>query len=304
MILDLGAMRALSFKIPITTNESFLVQEDRQLHFYGILHSHPELQITQILKSTGTLLAGDYVGQFKPGDIFILGSNCPHVFKNDRDYYDGNEHLEAHSISVFLGTKFLTNQLLEMPEVESFSEIIVKAKTGLKATGDKIPALESYLVRLLEAEGFARLITLFEIINLISSFKLFEPLSKNSMESHVNELDGKKLNDVFSFILENYTREITLDEMAEVANMTRQSFCRFFKRTTRKTFVTFLNELRVDKATQLLRGQESTIAEVSHQVGFGNLSHFNRQFLKIKKMTPSSFRSRLRSEKISGDLKE
>lgn len=289
-------MRALNFKIPITTNESFLVQEDRQPHFYGILHSHPELQITLILKSTGTLLAGDYVGQFKPGDVFIMGTNCPHVFKNDAAFYDGNDRLEAHSISIFLGTKFLKNQLLEIPETEGFAELVSRAQTGLKIRVDKLPGLEAQLMHIRETEGFSKLISLFEIIQKLISSSAFEPLSKNSLESHVNELDGKKLNDIFEFILDNYTREISLEEMAEVAHLTRQSFCRFFKRTTRKTFVAFLNELRVDKATQLLRDQDSSIAEVSYQVGFGNLSHFNRQFLKIKKTTPSSFRSKLRSE--------
>lgn len=288
-------MRALSFKIPITINESFLVQEDRQPHFYGILHSHPELQITLIFESTGTLLAGDYVGQFKPGNVFILGSNCPHVFKNDADFYLPENHLEAHSMSIFLGTKFLENQLLEIPEAESFAELISRAHTGLKTTIDHLPGFRDQLVGIQKVEGFERLIALFQIIQKLSASNAFEPLSKNSLESHVNEMDGKRLNDVFEFILENYTREIPSEEVAAVANLTQQSFCRFFKRSTRKTFVVFLNELRIDKATQLLRDQGVSIAEISYQVGFNNLSHFNRQFLRVKKMTPSSFRSKLKS---------
>ncbi len=109
-------MKALPFKIPIISNDSFLIQEDLLPHFYGILHTHPEVQITLILESTGTLFAGDYIGDFKPGDLFVIGSDCPHVFKNDHTYYENSEDSRyPHSINAFLGTQFLNNQLFEIP---------------------------------------------------------------------------------------------------------------------------------------------------------------------------------------------
>ena len=276
-------MRALTFKIPITTNGSYLVQEDKLLHFYSILHTHPEVQITLILKSTGTLFAGDYIGQFKSGDVIVLGSDCPHVFKNDPIYYEKDSNAEAHAISIFLGTQFLSNQLFEFQEKENFSQFISKARVGLKANISELPGLRADLMNIKETKGFEQLIFLFRIILELSSSNAFKALSKNSMVSQANEADGKRLNDVFEFIFENYSRVTSLQEIASIANLTEQSFCRFFKKSTRKTFISFLNELRVDKATRLLRDKNVSILEISLLTGFNNLSHFNRQFLKIKK---------------------
>ncbi len=286
-------MRALPFKIPIISDESFMVQEDLQPYFYGILHTHPEVQITLILESTGTLFAGDFIGEFKPGDLFIIGSNCPHVFKNEPNHYSDESTLVAHSISLFLGTHFLDNQILELSETDHFKQFLQSMKVGMRTQIVNHPDLREKFHQIREESGLERLIILLQIIQLISNLKNTKSLMHSPLKKEVSELEGKRLKEIFDYTIQNFTRPITIEEISDVAVMTPQSFCRFFKRSTRKTYVQFMNELRINHAVTLLKKNELSISGVAHQSGFNNLSHFNRQFLKSKQVTPSSYRKNL-----------
>src|SRR6478735_12660616 len=109
-------MKILPFKIPKTNQESFRLQEDDQPHFYDHLHQHPETQLTLILSSEGKVIAGDYIGTFKPGDVFLIGPNLPHVFRNDAKYYQASD-LNAHSITIFFEWQSFGDKFLSMPEL-------------------------------------------------------------------------------------------------------------------------------------------------------------------------------------------
>jgi len=104
-----------------------------------------------------------------------------------------------------------------------------------------------------------------------------------------NEKEGKRMNQIFQFTMQEYHRVILLDEVADLANMTPNAFCRYFKQRTRKTYVSFLNEIRISKACELIKTTELTIAQIGYQSGFNNLSHFNRNFKKIRKCSPSEY---------------
>jgi len=286
-------MKALPFKIPITSDESFLVQEGLLQHFYGILHTHPEVQITLILESTGTVFVGDYIGDFKPGDVFIIGSDCPHVFKNDEAYYKRNNQPEAHALSVFLDTELLNNELFEIPEAECFAEFITKTKKGLMTHASQFSGFRKKLLEIRDEKGFRKLILLFQIIEILSSYNQFNILLEEPIADIVDEADGRRLKDVYEYTIKNFTRPISIEEIAAIAFLTPHSFCRFFKKSTRKAFVGFLNELRINRASQLLKDKGLSISVISYKSGFNNLSHFNRRFLNIKQITPSDYRSNL-----------
>src|SRR6476469_1513991 len=108
-------MKILPFKIPKATQESFRLQEDHEFHFYDYLHQHPETQLTLILSSEGKVIAGDYIGTFKPGDVFLIGPNLPHVFRNDSKYYESSATKDAHSVSVFFELQSFGEDFLSMP---------------------------------------------------------------------------------------------------------------------------------------------------------------------------------------------
>jgi AraC-like DNA-binding protein len=72
--------------------------------------------------------------------------------------------------------------------------------------------------------------------------------------------------------------------------MSTTAFCRYFKTHTRKTYIEFLNEIRINNACMMLQKEDAAVTEVCYQVGFNNLSNFNRAFKKIMKQTPMEYR--------------
>ncbi len=286
-------MKALPFKIPKTDQDSFHIEIDDEPYFYDKLHQHPEIQITLIIESTGNFIYGDYLGAFAPGDIFILGPNMPHVFRNDNDYYQTDRVLRARAFSLFFDEHTFGDGFLSLPEAEKLSQFIQTAKRGMKLNKESSHVLAPMIKEVFEVEGLKRVILLLQILNSLSSSVEFDYLTSQLNFKSISDDQGKRLDNIFRFTLEEYHRPIKLDEVANVANMSPSAFCRYFKQHTRKTYVDFLNEFRVGRACKLLKEQDRSISDICYEVGFSNLSNFNRKFKEITGTTPKKYASKM-----------
>lgn len=282
-------MKALPFKIPRSSVESLMIQEDKQPYLYDFLHMHPEIQITYILKGTGTVYIGDYIGSFIPDDIYIVGSNVPHVFKNDEEYYESNSDLYAHGMTIFVDESFLNKTLFQLPETSEFSSLLERSTRCLKGVNQK--NLRANFENLISKSGLDKMIEVLQIIKVLSNSNSLRSLMNKDGIIRVTENDGKRLNDVVQYTLNNFTQTISLEKVANIANMTVPSFCRFFKQRTRKTYISFITELRINQACKLLTNKDYTILQVAVMTGYNNLSNFNRQFKKVKGITPKEYKS-------------
>jgi AraC-like DNA-binding protein len=137
-----------------------------------------------------------------------------------------------------------------------------------------------------------RLIRLFSVLLQMAKSSDSEILSTEGAYNKLNENEEKRLDAIFRFTLKEYSRAISLEEIAGIANMTVNSFCRYFKTRTRKSYLDFLTEFRIGQACKLLQQEEIAIADIGYRVGFGNLSNFNRKFKEINGCTPKEYRSR------------
>jgi len=283
-------VKILPFKIPIATGESFWLQEDREFHFYDFLHQHPQIQLSLILESEGQMIAGDFVGTFKPGDIFMLGSNLPHVFRNNPTYYTLGGAPQARMNTVFFEWQSFGEKFLSLPELRAVREIIKLSDRGLyfkDPLKTKVGRLIKYLFR---TEGMERLIVLLKILNLISNSDDLSPLASPGLHVALDEAEGKKLSDIYRFTMKEYHRKIPLNEVASVANMTPNSFCRYFRKRTRKSYFDFLIEIRIGHAKKLLQSDDLSISQICFECGFNNISNFNRKFKEVSAVTPTEFR--------------
>jgi AraC-like DNA-binding protein len=130
---------------------------------------------------------------------------------------------------------------------------------------------------------------MLEILKALSKLKS-QPLSSFIYEKTYSVSEGKRMRDIMEYTTDNFTNNISLDDISMVAAMTKQAFCKYFKKRTNKTYFRFLNELRIENACQLLRANtEYSIVEIAERSGFNNISNFNRQFKSIKRMTPSEY---------------
>ncbi|MCO4291954.1 AraC family transcriptional regulator [Solitalea sp. MAHUQ-68] len=281
-------MKIIPFKIPKTEKDSFLLQEDHVSHFYDKLHQHSEVQLTLMLKSEGTLIAGDFIGSFYVDDLYLIGSNLPHVFKNEDRFYQ-NGKTEAHMISVFFDKESFGKDFLLLPETAGIRSFIYGLTNCYKITGETAERIKQKMLQLFKLEGFDRMLHLLSIINLMATSTEIVKLSNFKASKSYDASEGKRMNDILTFSIKQFHRKITIEEIAQVANMTPEAFCRYFKVCTRKTYLNFLNEIRITNACKLLINKDLTIAEISANSGFNNLSNFNRIFKKVTGLTPSLY---------------
>ncbi len=281
-------MKTVSFRISRPEKESVKVEEDRLPHFYDKLHFHSDHQLTAICRSRGTLYSGDSITQFKEGDVYLLGQNLSHVFRNDNIYYSESEQT-AESVSVYFENDFVGREFFSKMEAAQISGLLRLAGKGIKLHGILKKAIYNRLLRLAELEGMQRIIHLLDILQKISISTEIGTLASLGYSLPAKDVDNKRINSVFNYLINHFTEQVTLETISGVANMSPTAFCRYFKSHTRKTFTRYLNEIRIGHACKLLIPDNFSIAQICYECGFTNLSNFNRQFKMITGYSPRKY---------------
>lgn len=277
-------MKVLPFKIPKHKKASFVFQIDKESVFYDKLHQHEEIQFSYIVKGSGTLVVGDTVNYYSKGDVLVIGSNLPHVFKSDR-------YIEevSHMLSLFFTKDSFGKEFFELEELKSLQHFFKLSSHGFKVTSNK-DSFESLFLKLEDASSLERFLILIQLMNLIPSANS-QSLSSFIYNKRYSAIEGNRMRNVFEYTMDHFHKTITLTDIAEIANMTQNAFCKYFKKRTNKTYMQFLNELRIESACKaLIANKELTVVEIAELSGFNNLSNFNRQFKTLKKISPSEFR--------------
>ncbi len=277
-------MKVLPFKILKSETETLIYQEDKEIYFYDKLHQHIEIQISYIVKGEGTLIIGDSINKYKTDDIFVIGSNIPHVFKSDTNDYE-----MSFMMTLFFRKNSFDEAFFNLKNFEAFQPLFKKSEYGFKVNSNKTE-LKQIFFKLKKALKIEQFILLFEILNLINLSKT-NILSSFIYTKNYSNNEGKRMSDVFDYSLNNFSENISLKNISGIANMTSNAFCRYFKQRTNKSYIQFLTELRIDHATKLLRkNKDLSIIEVSTLSGFNNISNFNRKFKLLKKTTPLKYK--------------
>lgn len=277
-------MKILPFQIPKPQHDALVYQEDHEYIFYDKLHQHKEIQISFIVEGNGTLIVGDTINDYKKGDVLVIGGNLPHVFKSDT--YEDEKSL---MLSLFFTKDAFGDRFFVMEELRTLQSFFKKAASGFKVLTLK-NELQELFNTLKKASKLDRFMILLRVLQLLSRAKT-QTLSSFIYEKNYTDLEGKRMQDVMDHTIHHYSQHITLDEIATVAAMSKNAFCKYFKKRTNKTYFQFLSELRVENASKLLTSNhELSVAEIAYQCGFRNLSNFNRQFRAQKKKTPSKYR--------------
>ncbi|MEL4307745.1 AraC family transcriptional regulator [Joostella sp. CR20] len=278
-------MKVLPFKIPKPEQEALVYQEDHEIIFYDQLHQHEEIQISFIVKGTGTLIVGDTINHYQENDILVIGSNVPHVFKSDIE-------LTSKSVmyTLFFTVDSFGKSFFGIPDFKEIDSFFKNAALGMKLTSNKDKIIEIFKT-LSSQNKIERIASLLIIINEILKSE-FVALSSFVYQKIYSDDEGKRMRAVFEHAMTHYNKNITLDEIAEKASMTKNAFCRYFKKRTNKTFFQFLIEIRIEHACKLLyKNPDMSIASISDACGFQNITNFNRKFKELKQVTPSQYRA-------------
>lgn len=283
-------MKPVPFKVTEKEDASFHVQINRQQHQYDRLHFHPEYQISLILEGCGTSAIGNSIDRFAPNDIYIIGSNVPHVFKNDSEHYAPVNPRQSHFISLFFGETAFGNDFFHLPEMHAVRQFLEECAKGVKLCRPLADRIRPLILELAKLSGAMRIIQLLQILHKIALSEEKRFLSTVRYHTVEKKTRSSRLNRIFHYISENFDRPISLEEAAKVANLSKHAFCRYFKKSTHKSFVDYLNEFRVGMACRLLSRSSYNISQVSMLSGFNTISYFNRQFKKYMNCTPTEYR--------------
>ena len=274
-------MKALPFKIPALTNSSIKVERDLLDHFYPHFHTHPELQFIWIVKGEGTAFIGDRIMPFKDGELFLLSSNLPHVFKSESSI-EKVESLSVyfHQIIFELNKSFPEFDVINK-FLHSFTQGVVFKRTIYARLLEKMSLIEN-------SNGIKKILILIELMEEVAIQEDLDFIASSDYAAPKNK-DGEKISKIIEHLYSNYATNISLDEVANIANMTPQAFCRYFKRHTRKSMVQYLNQIRIGKVCNWLQENKYSVTQSCYQAGFNNISNFNRQFKSVTGFTPSGY---------------
>jgi AraC-like DNA-binding protein len=278
-------MRPQLLKVLKGPDRSFSVRRDL-FPINNRWHYHAEIELIHIKKGEGTQFIGDSIKRFKPGDVILVGPNLPHYWRFDDVYYEENTKAIADIRVAHFNENFWGPQFLELPENLCIKSVLEKARRGLQITGKIKQKVAELLEELQEIDGPQRIVLLIEALTQIANAKQLVPLSSMGFQPDLIDAEKDRINAIYEYSIRNFKRKIQLEEIAEVANISPNSFCRYFKSRTRKTYSQFLIELRVGHACKLLIENNQCIKRLCYESGFNNFTSFHKYFKMITGKSP------------------
>lgn len=258
-------------------------------HFIVPWHYHPAIEIMYITRGIGTRFVGDCIEQYEEGDVCMIGPNLPHEWRNDDAYFDKESGLRATCICLFFKREIFDPNFIRLPEMNNIRDLIERSRRGLKFTGNSKLEITRFIRSSVNDVGVRKVTNLLTLLELMATLTEYELLASVGFTNSVNSEDFERFNKVYKFLVKNFATSIRLEEVSTLVGLTPTAFCRYFKERTKKTFVEYLNEMRIGYSKKLLLENKMKISTISGEVGFPNLSNFISQFKKVTGMSPSQF---------------
>jgi len=282
-------MRPVLEHLPLDSGESFVVKCFDYDYYPTPWHFHPEYELVLVTESTGKRFIGDSISDFGPGDLAFIGPDLPHLYRNDPKYYQTGSGLRAKSIVIHFLEKSFGEHFLAVPETKTLGGLFDRSKRGLELTGKTNQEISEKMIELTGLKGFPRWLLLLEILQIMADSGDLGYISRQVVTGH-NEKESERLNKVFEFVMKSFSSEIRIREVAAMVNMAENSFSRYFSQRTRKTFSSFVSEVRLVNACKMLLESQESVSRICFDCGFNNLSNFNRRFRKTYQISPLAYR--------------
>jgi AraC-like DNA-binding protein len=270
--------------------EGFLFKEIRSAGFDCPWHAHPEYELILVLQGHGYRIVGDNFSRLTSGDLVLVGPGLPHIWQNAPSA-PGRE--AVHFLLIQFEDKCLGDGLLRIPTMEPLRRLLHHAVQGLHIVGKTRGKVAALMRQMADVKGMERVLLFLQILVALANSEECEPIASPGFGADSTLYDQERMDRVFQFLNSQAGRAVRLVEAARVIHLSEGAFSRFFRLHTGKTFPEFMNELRIGRACALLMEDNLNITEVAYECGFTNLSNFNRQFLRLKRVSPREFRLEL-----------
>ena len=227
---------------------------------------------------------------YTDGDLVLLGANLPHEWRSDYQHQHQDD-MASSSLAVHFLKDFPGKEFYIMPEAAALRKLLEAARQGIKINDSKtVATVQQQLKEMLATiDSLERVIRLFSVLNTIVHSTNLEKLASEGFAASFQNTNQERINVVYKYVMQHFKDNISLEEIAASINMTPTAFCRYFRKSTHKSFVQYLNEIRIGYACKLLMEGKFTIAQIAYESGFRNLSNFNKHFKEIIGKTPTYY---------------
>lgn len=273
-------------KISPDTGSSFRLIHWKSENDRFFWHYHPEYEIVFVRKGSGKLHIGEHLKNYEEGELVFIGPDLPHT---GFGYGVIGEHEE---IVVQLRKDFLGEDFMQKPELQHIRELFERAKQGLSFQGKTRKIVANKLQKMLTLSHFERLVELLNIFHTLATTTDYSVLNTIEKRFDFSHKDEDRINKVYEYVEKNYKQSIDIQAVANLANLTVPSFCRYFKKISHLTYTDFVNEFRINQACRLLF-ENKPIADICFEVGFNNISHFNKTFKQLKGVSPREYKTKM-----------
>ncbi len=283
-------MKPIYEKLIGCPDEGFLVKEIHGDACNCPWHCHTEVELVLVLQSQGYRIVGDNIRSLQRGDLVLLGPNLPHAYQH-KDRLSVRQP-PAHCILLQF-EKRLWSSLLELPAMAAVRRLLLRAASGLHIMDPAREQVAAMLLEMLKLRGLRRIATFITVLDALAQSRSCKTIASPGFTTSLTSYEQERIGRICQFIDENYHRSLRLCEVARLTHMSEGAFSRFFRSHMGKTFPAFVNDLRIGRACRLLAETELNVTEIALSCGYRNISNFNRQFLQLKKASPSEFRRRM-----------
>ena len=273
---------------PLSTEDCFVIINRTKSEFTYPVHVHPEYELNFIENAKGAQrIVGDSMEVIDDLELCLIGNaSLEHAWMNFHC-----ESKEIHEITIQFHKDLFLESLLNKKQFHSVAVMLENAKKGMLFSRPVIEKVKDRLDYLNKGQnGFYSVLELLTILYELSNDENSRILCSSTFNKQDDSSESRRIQKVIKYLNSNYQKEIRLLDVANYVNMSEVSFSRFMKKRTGKNYIDYLNDLRLGIASRILIDTSKTIAEISFECGYNNLSNFNRIFKKRKGLTPKEFR--------------
>ncbi len=282
-------MKPLYQELPFSVENYINFYREDLPYFIVPWHYHPEIEIMCIEQGSGTRFVGDHIESYEVGDVCIIGPQLPHEWRNNKEFFGEETGLRSVCLCVYFRKELFEGVMINLPEFMHIRSLIERSRRGIKFTGTARERIADFIRNTFDSNGVVRVTNLITLLEMMANTDEYELLASVGFTQSVNSSDFERFNKIYQYLVKNFNQPIKLEDVADLVGLTPTAFCRYFKERTKKTFVQYLNDMRIGHAKRLLIEGKMKISTVSMEVGFNNLSNFIEQFKKTVNMLPTEY---------------
>jgi AraC-like DNA-binding protein/quercetin dioxygenase-like cupin family protein len=287
-------MKPQLLKIQSQPFDSFTVRKEIAPNINSRWHYHPEIELIHFQRGTGMQFIGDNMMPFKPGDVVLVGPNLPHYWRFDK--FPSAKEGVSYSTVIHFRENFWGEHFTALPETRQIKGVLEKSKHGILIRGKNAKQVMRAMQRVYSAQGISRLIALIETLCAFAETKDQVILSSLGFKYSYSSTEDERVHNIYEYTIQHAHEKIALHKIASVAGMAKNSFCRYFKSRTGKTYSQFVTEIRIGQACKFLIENKMSIKQVCFSSGFNNFSCFFTKFKEVTGKTPLQYKHTIISD--------